>query len=444
MKSKLMLLVACWILCGICLGQWSSPASLLGGSTHTEGQSLVAGAGDTIWATVVSTAPCAVYACWTTGDTWSQPVELAPPDSNPVFHDPGMGRDASGRLWAAWYKDSDSSGVWTAFRDSAGWHAPLRAYSGYPAAGPMSFAADAQGNWYLGFAILMPYSSAVYSRWDGDSWQSASYIAQGVGDPIETNFPAPVLVKRPDSGLWVVYEIDIPSDSFAMLSILQGDSLHWCWYGDGFWPAATADSLGRLWIIQSLLGGYLTQAKVIDDSVEIASELVTDYSTGRACATTDFEGIVWAAWKIRSLNYVGVNYSTGGYWFEPEQISTVTGAPHGIVADANGRVYVLFKATDGQLYSVYRTSRPGVQEPSPGQVVCTRLPTVVRSVFFLPERPSSSPSSLLDIGGRKVLDLRPGANDVRALAPGVYFVRKQGSRTRGFEDSSIDKIVVAR
>jgi len=31
-------------------------------------------------------------------------------------------------------------------------------------------------------------------------------------------------------------------------------------------------------------------------------------------------------------------------------------------------------------------------------------------------------AELLDINGRKVLDLRPGANDVRSLAPGVYFV----------------------
>ena len=40
------------------------------------------------------------------------------------------------------------------------------------------------------------------------------------------------------------------------------------------------------------------------------------------------------------------------------------------------------------------------------------------------------------------LDLAPGANDVRALAPGVYFVRRQGSRGQGFEDSSVDKVVI--
>ena len=31
--------------------------------------------------------------------------------------------------------------------------------------------------------------------------------------------------------------------------------------------------------------------------------------------------------------------------------------------------------------------------------------------------------ALLDLTGRKVLDLKPGANDVSRLSPGVYFVR---------------------
>ena len=45
MKSKLMPLVACWMLYSICLGEWSSPAPLLGGSPSIEGQALVAGSG---------------------------------------------------------------------------------------------------------------------------------------------------------------------------------------------------------------------------------------------------------------------------------------------------------------------------------------------------------------------------------------------------------------
>ena len=51
--------------------------------------------------------------------------------------------------------------------------------------------------------------------------------------------------------------------------------------------------------------------------------------------------------------------------------------------------------------------------------------------------------SLLDISGRKVLDLRHGANDVRALAPGVYFVR--GPETKdGRPDAALRKVVVTR
>ncbi|MCX6842983.1 MAG: hypothetical protein NTX53_11950 [candidate division WOR-3 bacterium] len=53
--------------------------------------------------------------------------------------------------------------------------------------------------------------------------------------------------------------------------------------------------------------------------------------------------------------------------------------------------------------------------------------TAVRNVLFLPEATGHKPQaarSLLDIGGRKVIDLTPGANNVRGLAPGVYFVRE--------------------
>jgi hypothetical protein len=49
---------------------------------------------------------------------------------------------------------------------------------------------------------------------------------------------------------------------------------------------------------------------------------------------------------------------------------------------------------------------------------------------------------LLDVSGRKVLDLRPGPNDVRALSPGVYFVREATGVKR--EASCVTKVVVTR
>jgi hypothetical protein len=66
--------------------------------------------------------------------------------------------------------------------------------------------------------------------------------------------------------------------------------------------------------------------------------------------------------------------------------------------------------------------------------------SVVRSVLFLPRSLDPSiPRPLLDITGRKVLDLKPGANDVHDVAPGVYFVRASEA---GAE--AVRKVVVTR
>jgi len=84
----------------------------------------------------------------------------------------------------------------------------------------------------------------------------------------------------------------------------------------------------------------------------------------------------------------------------------------------------------------------GVETPGAEVRAVNRVPTVVRGVLFLPPSLPTANSSLLSIDGRKVLDLHPGANDVRTLAPGVYFVRGEG---RGAGDvGQIRKVVVTR
>ncbi|MCX6842018.1 MAG: hypothetical protein NTX53_07055 [candidate division WOR-3 bacterium] len=437
MKSTLMPFAVCCLLYAICMGQWSSPVPLLRNNPSIAGQSFVAGTGDTMWAAMVvgragSTGPYQVLASWTTGDTWSLPAELTPPDSGRIFSEPGMGRDALGRLWVAWYRgdyptrDIESSAVWYAMRDSDGWHAPARVCSGIAAEGPMSFASDASGDWYLGFATLTPYtnftySSAVYSRWAGDSWLSPHYIARGMGSPIETNFSAPTLVTRPDSGLWATYEMIIGDDAISMLKIIRGDIARWCWSENGSNPAVTADSAGRLWILYSELHMYWLHAQVIVDSSSVDTTLITEAAEGRSCATTDGEGLVWAAWPRRSSHLVSVNYSRGAEWSPPEVAADSVGVPKGIAADAAGRIYVLFQTNAGRLCSVYRTERPGVQEQGPGRASGTRLTTIIRSVLCLPLSFFLPHSSLFDMTGRKVADLKPGPNDVSRLPAGVYF-----------------------
>jgi len=72
--------------------------------------------------------------------------------------------------------------------------------------------------------------------------------------------------------------------------------------------------------------------------------------------------------------------------------------------------------------------------------------TVIRGVLFLPKM-GTVPSGtvpvfgLLDATGRVVLDLKLGANDVRALAPGVYFIRQAQAQAQA---QAVRKVVVAR
>jgi len=81
----------------------------------------------------------------------------------------------------------------------------------------------------------------------------------------------------------------------------------------------------------------------------------------------------------------------------------------------------------------YRDELSGVADKPVG-IRTQRLPTIVRGVLLLPAAVGGERSAvsvhLLDISGRKVLDLRPGRNDVRTLPAGVYFVRQAvSSRT---------------
>jgi len=106
---------------------------------------------------------------------------------------------------------------------------------------------------------------------------------------------------------------------------------------------------------------------------------------------------------------------------------------------AYGRTYVA-NYMDGSVSVIRDTGAPAVADVPSGEEREAGAPTLVRGVLFLQNGDCTGERStrasvglspfcaLLDISGRKVLDLHPGANDVRALAPGVYFVAEHGSR----------------
>jgi len=99
---------------------------------------------------------------------------------------------------------------------------------------------------------------------------------------------------------------------------------------------------------------------------------------------------------------------------------------------------------------------PGVAESRKPQTSSPKLgPSIVRGVLVLPrdmgfgtrsELPGNSVMSravLLDVSGRNVLDLHAGANDVRALAPGVYFVCEEPQATSR-NPQAVRKVVLQR
>ncbi|HTW91898.1 MAG TPA: YncE family protein [bacterium] len=108
--------------------------------------------------------------------------------------------------------------------------------------------------------------------------------------------------------------------------------------------------------------------------------------------------------------------------------------------------WVYVSNCDGSSITVVRDSLPAGIEESHRQASSSKpLPTVVRGILRVPASSVMRGAScaLLDISGRKVLDLHPGANDVRALAPGVYFVREAQGQAQA-QAHAVRKVVLTK
>jgi YVTN family beta-propeller protein len=94
--------------------------------------------------------------------------------------------------------------------------------------------------------------------------------------------------------------------------------------------------------------------------------------------------------------------------------------------------------------SVLRDSALGIEQSfKPHAASPKPTPTVIRGVLFLSASLLTPDCYLLSIVGRKALVLRPGANDVSRLSPGVYFVR--GPKTEdGRPGVAVTKVVIQR
>ena len=175
---------------------------------------------------------------------------------------------------------------------------------------------------------------------------------------------------------------------------------------------------------------------VIDCS---ADTLLTTFETGRwehALQYSARSNLVYCA-NAHSYDVTVVDCSSD------RVVATVPVAGSGwdlCVDSAQGRVYVANYR--GSRISVLRdTSLTGLHGSEARTLNLRRqgYPTLLRGTMRLS---ASSNATLLDVAGRHVMDLTPGENDIRHLAPGVYFVfRASGVKRKA---SSVHKVVFQR
>ena len=110
----------------------------------------------------------------------------------------------------------------------------------------------------------------------------------------------------------------------------------------------------------------------------------------------------------------------------------------------SGRVYGLDEGRSG-VFVIRDSASASIMEPAESRCSFRRLPTHVRGTLLLPaeaNRKNRPSYELLDVAGRRMAELQPGPNDIHALAPGVYFVRRP--RTEDGKPDAVQKVVVAR
>jgi hypothetical protein len=140
----------------------------------------------------------------------------------------------------------------------------------------------------------------------------------------------------------------------------------------------------------------------------------------------DGDNKVWVVYDVGRNFYYRV--WDGWEWCPAD--SVVQSPASSSVADAvfydpvRVRIWVSFRTDDGRTFATWTDPSGGVAEQEPATVCRLGQALVLRGVLLVPGAVSgqrSAVSGLLDVTGRKVMDLLPGANDVSSLSPGVYF-----------------------
>jgi hypothetical protein len=144
---------------------------------------------------------------------------------------------------------------------------------------------------------------------------------------------------------------------------------------------------------------------------------------GYACDVALFGTLVALADDNQGVQVVDVSVPSGPV---PVGAYGERGTQPQAVAQADNLVFAVSEQAGLQVYDFYGS---GLSDGRSAAVVANPARvSIVGRTLSLPAAGSVGSSVLLDASGRTVMMLRPGANDVSRLAPGVYFVRVDHGR----------------
>jgi DNA-binding beta-propeller fold protein YncE len=240
--------------------------------------------------------------------------------------------------------------------------------------------------------------------------------------------------------IYTVHGFGIDVLSSRTLSLLA--TVDWPYpYSNTF--LACSDSTSKLYWFKSLYAGQPDSVVVIDTRGDsIVARMEAGFRQNQAC-----------------LDH------TGRYLFCPDescnvniydtQSDSLAGAYENLPTCAslmpNPEQHSIY-AVCGDVILVYTDAPPGVEEGRPQAPTCKPQASVVRGVLYMPRDMTETGSAvsdrvprpaLLDIIGRKVVDLLPGPNDISHLSPGIYFVREEPQASSP-EPQAVRKVVVTR
>ena len=362
---------------------------------------------------------------------WDVPIQVNAPDTNLLDDFYPRIDIGGGQIWAVWFNEIGSRAVCDI--EASHWN-------------------DSTLSWGPEMTVNPDTSGINRVEWFPDvavDEGGTPHVVWTYGRPDQNDA---LLYSRYESGCWTVPESICNPDSV----IVYGP------YG-GTRPRLVDDIEGNLHLAvlgarpgDTVVGLYYFRRAAGKWSEPVRTD--TWSSTGKPIWDKDLALAgpedIWVTFDRGNGNnwMVFAQHFDGHVWTPEQRIDdgmTYEGGFPKIALGGDGLPFVAWSAdSSGTGYKNqiwYNTLSVSGQAEQPGGLFTTRElgATVVSGVLFLTAASSHQPqsASLLDISGRKVLDLHPGTNEVRALAPGVYFVREAQAQAQG---QAIRKIIITR